>query len=99
MDINAIVDLISPTTIAQDPEIKCVADINIYQTELKADDGMMRKIDIESIESWNYTRECIHFPVFCSTIQMRSLVLHLCWQMFLVVSIYNMRLEIIHLIL
>lgn len=57
MDINTIVNLISSTTTAKELEVKCVADTNIYQTGLKADDDMMSKIDMETIgpnESWNY---------------------------------------------
>ena len=39
------------------------------------------------MQNMDYTRDRIHFPVFCSTVQMHSLVIHLCWQMFLTVSI------------
>ncbi len=57
VDINTIVNLISSTTTEKGLEVKCVVDTNIYQTGLKADDGMMGKIDIETVgpnESWNY---------------------------------------------
>lgn len=57
MDINTVVNLISSTTTERGLEVKCVVDTNTYQSGLKADDGMMSKIDIETVgpnESWNY---------------------------------------------
>ena len=68
MDINTVVNLISSTTTEKVLEVKCVVDTNTYQTGLKADDGMMSKIDIETIgpnESWNYIiRELKYYILF-----------------------------------
>ena len=57
MDIHTVVNLISSTTTKKGLKVKCVVDTNTYQTGLKADDGMMGKIDLETVgpnESWNY---------------------------------------------
>lgn len=49
---------------------------------------MSQKLDSALMAS--YTSERIHFLVLCSRLQMRPLVISLCWQMFLTMSIYTM---------